>query len=215
MATVASTIMDRAASLLNDAAKTLFTYTAQIPYLNMALGELREEMERNDISTTKKMSAILPVNAGISTVTLPADLVEIDSIEEKDRGAGSTNFGEMVKTIYLPDTTPSANFNYWAYDNGLINLPTITGNKDIRINYIGRIQPDIGASTDPIYITNCESFLSYRTAGLCAEFIGENKSRADSLNMMSSMAIERALGIKVKSNQSMPVRRRPFLTGYR
>ena len=49
----AAQVMDASASMLNDTAKTSYTYVAQIPYLNMALRELQEFFELNNVQKIK------------------------------------------------------------------------------------------------------------------------------------------------------------------
>jgi hypothetical protein len=63
-------------------------------------------------------------------------------------------------------------------------------------------------------LVNAKTALSFRVAGLASEFIGENPTRAESLNSNASNALERALNINIKSEQSIVTRRRPFRSGY-
>lgn len=65
---LAGTVMDKAASLMNDSARTVYTYAAQVPYLNIALQELQEEFELNGISVTENVSAVINMPAGSTTI---------------------------------------------------------------------------------------------------------------------------------------------------
>src|SRR3982751_5928426 len=97
----AALVMDRAASLMNDTAKTVFTYAAQLPYLNMAIDELQEYFQLCNIPVTNASSAAVIVPIGttqINPVTgappndapnYPYDLVEIQGLYE--RLSGSTD----------------------------------------------------------------------------------------------------------------------------
>ena len=209
----ASVIMNRAASLLNDTPRTLYSYAVQVPYLNMALHELMEELERHDIATTFRRTSVVPVAAGATTIALPADLVEVEMLEERNSGTLATDFREMSKVANLPDITSTANFGYWDWNNGAVRFNAATGDKDIRITYIGRIQADVVDENTLITIPNCESYLWFRTGALLAEYVGGNMERAASLNANAGPALDRMMGTKIKQNQDQPVRRRPFMFG--
>jgi hypothetical protein len=207
----AAEVMDRSAALLNDKVKSLYNFTDQIPYLNTAIDELLEEMERNSISTTNKVSAVIPLAIGIDTATLPTDLIEIEDIFERD--AGQSDFIPMSKVTFLPKISGSrTNFNYWSYDGGVIKFLPSDRAKEIQINYVARIQVAVSniLGTDLITIPNSMNFLSYRNAALLAEFIGGNQAKADKLNMYAGAALDRLLGIGVKSDQGIVTRRLPF-----
>jgi len=208
----ASTVLDMSSALLNDKIKSLYTDAAQIPYLNIAIRELVQEMQLHNIPVTNSVSAVIPLLAGATTITLPADLIEIREIYEAD--SGLDNYLPLRKVTSLPKNwTASASKTYWAWENGGISTLPSTGAKDIRIDYIGTIQAPITLATDNINILNSENFLAYRTAGLCAEFIGANLQRADKCNTFAGAALDRMLGIGVKSGQSQGVKRLPFRFG--
>jgi hypothetical protein len=217
----AADVMDRAASLLNDTAKTEFTYTAQIPYLNAAMDELQETFEQNNIAATNKVSAVLAIVAGVVTVdlsttpALPSDLIEIQQLSE--RPTGTTNdFVPMTRTEFLPLTSVLTNqLIYWAWIEEKIKFIGANADVDVKIEYIKSLFTAITTSTTAITLINSKSFLAYRTAGLCAEFIGENPTRAGELNAFASLALDRTLGINVKGGQGIGARRRPFNASYR
>jgi hypothetical protein len=207
----AAEVMDRSAALLNDKAKSLYNFTDQIPYLNTAIDELLEEMERNSISTTNKVSAVIPLAIGIDTAALPTDLIEIEDIFERD--AGQSDFIPMTKVTFLPKISGSrTNFSYWSYDGGVIKFLPSDRAKEIQINYVARIQAAVSdvTGTDLITIPSSMNFLSYRNAALLAEFIGGNLPKADKLNMYAGAALDRLLGIGVKADQGVVTRRLPF-----
>jgi hypothetical protein len=62
---------------------------------------------------------------------------------------------------------------------------------------------------------NSRSYLSYKTAALCAMFIGENESRAKILNDQADEAMERLEGISNKGRQQIMTRHRPFRAAYK
>ena len=80
----------------------------------------------------------------------------------------------------------------------------------MKIDYIRNLFTDVEDEESVLGVINCDSFLHYRIAGLCAEFIGENKTRADDLNTQAMGALERVTGIEAKGKQQIGTRHRPF-----
>jgi hypothetical protein len=64
-------------------------------------------------------------------------------------------------------------------------------------------------------VYNAISPLAFKTASLCARFIGENPTRADSLQIEANTAYEYFLAILIKENQVNSSRRRPFMASYK
>jgi len=100
-------VMDQSAAMLNDANKTVYTYTAQLPYLNMALQELQELFELNDVPVTQTVtSSPIAVAANVSELTfttvppLPSDLIEPQMLWE--RANGIDPYVPMSKLDVLP-----------------------------------------------------------------------------------------------------------------
>lgn len=213
----AGEVMDRAAALLNDPAKTQFTYAVMIPYLNVAIDELQEEMELAGLSTTRGYATGYAINAGAVAITtpLPTNMVEFQNLYEKPSGAPSSDYSEIMKVEWLPDVPVGNALNYWTYQEGQVRFTPANSNRDVKIEYIGAIQALIAAAGDLITILNSRSFLAYRTAALIARFVGENPSRADQLDAMAIPARDKVIGVGVKANQGMPVRRAPFMAAYK
>src|SRR5678815_2754963 len=61
-------ILDLTASLMNDTAKSKYTYTAMLPYFNMALAMMQEHLEVNEIPVSEETSSAVTVDAGVTTV---------------------------------------------------------------------------------------------------------------------------------------------------
>lgn len=216
---IASDIMDRSAALLNDIAKSVFNYPAQIPFLNMAMDELQELFEENNIPSTNEVSAVLPLLAGITQIDgtngLPADLIEIQSIGERDLGSVNSFF-PLTRVEFLPSiTTPTSGLGWFAWRDQVIKFIGSTVNLEIEIKYIKSLFTIVADGTETISVINCKSFLAYRTAGLVASFVGENPERAEELNTDAVLALARTLNIGTKGRQSIATRRRPFLANFR
>ena len=211
---------------MNDTAKTIYTDIAQLPYLNMALDELQEHFELNNIPSTNEVSDILTVGIGVNTIgnstapQLPTNLIEIQQLWESP--TGTNNFTPLTKKEFIPHYLESNStinqFLIWAWLDEEIHLVAANAIIDLKIDYIKSIFMTplvIGQVSIDLKIKNCKSYLGYRTAALCSQFIGENKTRADELNGFASMALDRVLGIGTKGRQSIKTRRLPFRMGFK
>lgn len=222
-------IINIVAPLMNDRQQLQYTDEACLPYLNIALRELREIFQENDIPLTNNVSAILNVPAGTTslaftgtTPTLPSELIEFQNIWESDEGQNRW-YGPLVKRDFIPEPIEGVQLNafgLYAFVGGTLRLPSLLQDKDLKIDYIGsiftlpitieQIDTEIGAQ-----FKNVETYLGYKTAALCSMYIGENGTRAAALNGQAQEAIERALNIPTKSRQAMMTRRRPFRASYK
>jgi len=227
---LASTVMDISASLLNDTAKTVYTYAAQLPYLRLALQELRELYELNSIPVTEQVSSVIQVNKGVTAIIynaagtpnnpkLPDDMVEPLQLWERQRGIDP--YVPMTRKDFLPHNLEGVETNrfiYYVWQAQQIRFLPSNQDNDIKIDYIRQLFPDNPASIDQdtqINVINAATFLEFRTAALCAEFIERNITSADSLNAQGILALERVTGISVKSKQNIMTRRRPFRSAYK
>lgn len=206
----AAEVMDLSASLMNDSARTVYTYAAQMPYLNMALAELEEHFQLNNIPVTDETSVTITIPAGATEInafdgvggglapTYPQDLVEIQSIYEM--AAGTNN--------------PSGSLS-WVWEGQKIKLLESTLVREVRLNYIKAIFPKVTNHAAVIGVINAKTFLFFRTAALCSEFIGENETRAAKCNSFAELAIDRVTGIGTKAKQSQTTRRKPLRASYK
>lgn len=214
---------------MNDTAQTVYTNTAQLPYLQMALQEIQEEFELNNIPVTSVTSAAVTVNAGTTSINpvdgigagaapnYPVDFVEAQQLWE--RLAGSTDPYIPIKQVeFLPhylDNLPVESLMYWAFNNQRITFIGATTNRQVKIDYIKKLFPDNITAGTTIGFINAATFLQFRTAALCSQFIGENPTRAEELNSFAQMALDRVIGIGTKGKQATGVRRRPFMASYK
>src|SRR5688572_29718008 len=104
--TTAGQIMDLSSALMNDTDKQVYTYDKQLPYLKIALRELSELLELANVPVTQKLSAVLTIPIGITTVgyatnpALPASLIQIINVfESSEAGRG---FVRVVPADYIP-----------------------------------------------------------------------------------------------------------------
>lgn len=219
--------MDRAAALLNDPAKTDYTYVAQLPYLNTAIDELLENLEESNSSPTNQTSASITIPIGINKITpiedttvgqphYPIDLVEIQQIGERSAGTNDS-FLPMIRRDFTPQGQASNILGSWAWENQIIKFNS-GGSLTAREVLIKYVRQPIQLATDQTSIIGTigvRSYLSYKTAGLCAMFIGENPTRAATLDGQAERSMDRLIGINNKGRQEMVTRRRPFRAGYK
>lgn len=224
MQLLAGEVFDKSAALLNDTAKSNYTNAAQLPYLNMALQELQEIFELNNIPITDALSTVINIPEGFSSIQfnvtngprLPDDLIEPQKLWERDEGGDA--FIPMTKVGSLPQNMVGidiSQFQIYVWESQQIKFFAATRDNDIKIEYIRSLFTPIVDLNSPINVVNAQSFLEYRTAALCAQFIGENKTRADELNGNAGLSIDRVTGIGTKGRQSITLRRRPFRSSYK
>lgn len=218
-------ILDLVASLMNDTAKTKFTYTATLPYFNIALAEMQEHLELSEIPVMEKTAAAVTVTAGQTVVAsgttaanYPSDLVSIQQLWERLAGS-SDPYTPMFKRDYLPhylDGIETSDLVYWTWLDQEIQFIGATTDRDVKLDYIRqRFVNIITDTTTAIDVMNSRTFLEFKTASLCSRFIGENPTRADALLAEAQLAKERLIGINVKDKQDIQVRRKPFMGGYK
>lgn len=221
----AGEVMDRSAALLNDPARTDYTYLAQLVYLNMAIDELVELLEESNVSPTNQTSTTITVPIGsyqitptesVTTPHYPDDLIEIQEVRE--RAAGSTDsFLMLQRKEFLQEFPVSNSLLFWCWENQIIkfNPAGASSIREIQLKYVSQAITQAIDETSIIGTINARSFLSYKTASLCAMFIGENETRAEVLENKAEQAIERMTGISNKGRQQFSTRHRPFRAGYK
>jgi len=221
----AAQVMDRSAALLNDPAKTDYTYAAQLPYLNMAIDELVESLEESNSSPTNMTSAIISVPVGVNKITpiehvdtphYPIDLVEIQSVGERLAGINDV-FVPLGRRDFLQSFPPSNTLLYWTWEDQIIkfNPNGAVTSREIQLNYVRQAIAQAISETSIIGTINARSYLSYKTAALCAMFIGENETRAGILEGQAEKALERVTSISNKGRQQIVTRHRPFRSTYK
>lgn len=218
-------VMDQSAAMLNDANKTVYSYTAQLPYLNMALQELQELFELNDVPVTQTVtSAPIDVATDVAelsfttTPPLPSDLIEPQMLWE--RADGVDPYVPMSKLDVLPlymEGVQIPQLLFYVWESQTLRFLPANADNQIKINYVKALFTEftdvLGA--DQVNVINAASFLEYRTAALCAYFMGENPTRSEELNGFAVLAVDRALGIGAKGRQAIMTRRRPFRSGWK
>lgn len=218
-------ILDLTASLMNDTAKTKYTYTAMLPYFNMALAIMQEELEVNEIPVVEKSTGSITVTAGVKIVSqgttsadYPTDLVEIQMLWERLSGS-SDPYTPMYKRDFLPhylDDITVDQLVYWTWLNNQIQFIGASTDRELKLDYLRqRYANTVSDTTTAIDVMNSRTFLEFKTASLCARFIGENPTRADELNNEAEKGLWRLLDLSIKGKQDVATRRKPFMAGYK
>ena len=217
----AGQVMDISAALMNDPLRSQYNYAVQVPYINLALQELQETYELANIPATQVTSAVIPMDAGQTTIifnngpglpSLPDDLIEPAQLWESQRGLNE--WIPMTKRDYLPhslETILIPQFIYYTWNSQEIEVLQANQNNDIKMDYIGDLFVEVTDENTQINVINARTFLQYRTAGLLAEFIERNKPSADAFNADAILALDRATGIGTKGK----TRRKPFRSSYK
>lgn len=216
-------IMADVASLMNDTARSLYTDVRVLPYLNMAWRELRTYCQQHNYTISNATNTQLVLVAGVTGIggpgelSLPSDLIEIQTLYERQDGT-EDDFIQMQRCEFLPPTQVQTAWLTWYSFNGQrLQFIGATGDQQLKINYVADIFStiDIAQVAVNLPLINSHSFLQYRTAALCSQFIGENESRAEVLNQTAQIAIDAFGAINTKSKQGIATRRRPFMMGYK
>ena len=221
----AGEVMDRSAAFLNDPAKTDYTYAAQLPYLNTAIDELVEALEESNVSPTNQTSALITIPAGGIKVTpiehpdvphYPINLIEVQEIGE--RAAGTEDpFLPLSRREFMKAFPVSHSLLFWCWEDQMIKFNPNGANspREIELKYVAQAIQQAVSQSSVIGTINSRSYLSYKTAALCAQFIGENESRAQLLDGKAEQALERMTGISNKGRQQFMTRHRPFRAGFK
>jgi len=226
----AAEIMDRVAQLLNDPAKTDYTYVVQMPYLNMAIDELIESSENYNNSIHNITSAPITIPVGKNAIfptppdliippgyiAYPNNLVDIQEVLERNPG-GNDTFIALPKKEFIQAYPQTGSLSYWAWEHQVIKFNPIGANtpKEVILRYITHSTTLVIDPTTVIPIINCRSYLSFKTAALCAMFIGENQTRAQVLEAQADEAMERITNMSNRGRQQIMTRHRPFRAGWK
>ena len=232
MATVNLTVqqvINFASARLNDANQQLYTNAVQLPFVNIALAELQEIYQANNIPVTDQTSAIIEVDAapsGIVSVVfddsiltptvLPTDLEEIKVAWESPRDLNQWTM--MTRLDFLPQYQIGAQINqfvYYQWATNALKVLAANADNDIKLDYIRSLFVEITDVTDDLLVQNSLSFLGNRVASLVASDIEENVERSQRLYGDALGGLDRALTIPTKGRQRITIRRRPFRAGFK
>lgn len=214
----AGNVMDLAASLLNDSSKTLFNYNVQLPYLKIAQQELQQSLDLHECQVNLISEYETTVPIGNEHPSLPSDFFLPISLQER-------KMGETLESSYVPmNEVPNVldlrldkatTLIYWDYRHNCINFVKGGASQDrqVRLYYWRQLDVVNINEFSNMPFRGAEPVLEFRTAALCALYIGGNKDRYSLLNMDWGVAEDKLLSLVTKNNQGKRVRRKPFRVG--
>ena len=228
----AGQIMDRVANLLNDPNKTDYKYNVMVPYLNMAIEEFSDMMAEANAPVSNFTSTnytpyqiIMPV--GVDAIVrqedttpgypkYPDNLVEIQEIGERPEGSNKA-FHPLPHREFNQRFPTTNSLLFWTWDLLVIRFNPGGANLrlEIELKYVIQGVNYVVNENDLIHAINSRTYLAYKTAALCAFFIGENETRAAVLEAQAEKAIDRAIAISNKGRQSIMTRHRPFRAAFK
>jgi len=221
---IPSTVISSVAALMNDIAQEEYTDNNCLPYFNIALADCQEIFQLNDIPSTHEVSTVIDVAAGVTNIgfsttpALPSNLVEIKNVWER---LSETNPYSWVKRLeFLPlswEGITVNSFGAFAFVDQELHFPESVQDNQIKLDYLKDIFSPVDANDVDIDIPiiRAQSYIQYRTAALCAFFIGENSERAGVLQSEAEKALDRSIGISTKGRQNIRTRRQPFRAAFK
>lgn len=227
----AGEVMDRAAVLMNDPAKTDYTYITLLPHLNMALDDLKANLAENQsgiaignalpLLVPKFTAAVWPPDYPFQPPTVlkyNVDITDIQEIVERRPGGSENEWMLMKRVEFHPLHEPMDILGSWAWEQRAIkfNYKGCNQDREIRIKYI-IYEERLSASDETSIIGHVDlrPFLAFKTAAYAAMYIGENPGRAQLLDAQASDALDRILNIQNKGRQNIMTRHRPFRASYK
>lgn len=200
---LASEVMDLAAALLNDAAKTKFTYAVMLPYTQSAWNKFQMHLQENGIPVMREISAVIDVAINATTINLPSGLIQPISLGE--RKDGTTDLFYPVDEKDIPEMDPIAEIRFWEWREENININPPTSAREVKLRYWKSLNPCSSQSSN-LNALNSTEYLANKTASLTARYVGEDSVRADYLDAEAERYKDIALNLEVRAKQSQPVR---------
>ena len=212
MTYTAGDVMDRAAIMLNDAPKSLYTYTVQLPYLKTAFQMLEQEgnVHGTPLNLISEYESV--VNAGALHLSLPESFFLPLSLHERRNGSTlETDYYLMreVANVYDPNVEQESSLNIWDWRHNCINFVGSTEARQVRLFYWRQLTaPTSSGSIIPQ--SGADNYLAFKTAALCARYIMADYDRADSLDIQAAMSLDTLMTLLTKNTQGVRARRLPF-----
>ena len=216
---LASSVMIRSRAMLNDTLGDVYTDPVLLPYLQNAWGELQSDLQQNGLPVTTTDSAVLTIPAGtfkltsLTTPPVPADIV--DPIALYERAIGTPHWSRMTEYPNgLMVESVSRALGPWRWENDGLRFGGSDSDRELKIRYT-RTFAEIDSENTNIPLNAASLFLAYRTAAEAAEYIGQNTSRASSLDTKAQIEKSKYIATRVNGLQAHPVRRRGFISAAR
>jgi len=180
-----------------------------LPYLRIASDELDLEFHNENIETHNAICDI-DVDIGETELDLPCRFfLPIRLFERLQTSTDDGDFSLMTERSFEPTAEPVSDLSVWAFRQGEIKFIGALTDRKVRLEF----KQSLATLSDEdvnITINKAKNFLAFRTAALCAEFIGRNTTISGSLNAQAAVNMDALTTAYVKNRQGVRVRRRPF-----
>jgi len=210
---LASEVMDESVIFLNDTAKSLYTYDVQLPYLKRANADLEKELAVNGIQIQRVKSSAITVDAGVLTLTLPADFLMPIRLRERFVGENDNQWVDMIEKVWesTDDYSGKTYLEYWAFRNNAINFTGCSVDKEVLLEYERNLST-FTSENSTIDSPVIKQYLSARTAELCARYVGMNIEMATDIKINeTNPAADALIRLFILEGQAVNrVRRQPF-----
>lgn len=210
MPKTAGSVTLRAAQHLNDSSQLVYTSTILLPFVNMALEELEEELDVYDVNPLRNESIVIDVAQGDTVLTqMPTDYVEAVALFERADGS-SDNWVEVKETdwvdVNLDESTTILN---WAPRGGQIRITPPTQAREVMLKYLKGLTEATAVGTT-LDIGGSLRFLGLATARAAARDLGNSVTKAASYDKDIAKAKDMLVRRLSNEGQGIGVRRRPF-----
>jgi hypothetical protein len=194
---------------LNDPQITQYTDTKILPYLKEAYGFLATDLEKNNIQCGHAISEPLLVKAGATTFSeIPGNFMWPVALEE--RLAGSTDvFIPMIQRRWPPQVLQTDKLVYWTWNAEEFSLLGATTDREVLIYYHKKFPALVDVNS--YVLGKAEQYLTAKTAALVHLFLAQNTTLAQQCDALAESNQQEIINIFTKLQQSMPVRRKPYI----
>lgn len=213
MAENAGVACTSARTFLNDVGSQIWTDAILIPYVKEAHRDLLSILWLNGLPVLREKSAILPVNANVTSLTI-TDMVDPIWIKERARNS-SEDWIPMTETDFEPDRNRDTMLKYWTWREEILNFIGATTDRDVLVRYIKQISV-ITNTGDSLGFLLAEYFVGPQTAGYAAGSVGNITLAKELLYVpnenigVAGARLDTIIKANVKGQQNLPARRIPY-----
>lgn len=208
-----STVIAESQAILGDPSGTLYTSAKVIPYVGIAWREFQNRLiAAGRMPSIQRVSPFVTITAGtleFPDASIPTDFLYPINLREKAVGSSDTPI-PMSHKAWNPLRIASDILQNWQWQNERIVFLGATTDRSVQMDYAGSL---VVIAADPAVTlprVDVRQFLSFRAAGLVAEFIAKNKTLAAEMNTNASFALRDLMGSQVMSLQGVSFRKRPY-----
>lgn len=208
---LASDVMDEAAAMCGDRNKTLYTQDKLLPLLIRANRDLGLAFQLAGVGSVEATYVSATINALATALPdQPTDLiVPIRLWERPSDSVDNADWELMTQHEWAGDAVPEDKLLYWQYRGDAVLFLGATAAKKCKVSYYKTLGTITGPSSQ-ISSPNAEHFLAAKTASYAARFVGKNVTLGSELNGEAQQALDLLLGIRVKEDQNVVMRMKPY-----